>query len=169
MTYTLEVWYYDGDRPKAEPVRTEPDLEAFLAYLLSHEQPHPAQIAGQGLPTVGRRNRPDRLFKLDVSPRGQVGALLYTGPIPAAVVDADSSQADAGPERQSDIAKRGAWVTRTAEPIEDAPTLYIDKATQTAFPQDAALPIALVRQALLEFQETGQRPTCVDWQQTHVV
>ncbi|WP_434450191.1 Imm1 family immunity protein [Lentzea sp. E54] len=174
MTYTLDVWYHhDTNRSKPEPVRTESELEALLTYLLTHEQPHPAQIAGQGLPTIGRRNRPDRLFKLDVSHHAPVGALLYMGPGPAVDMTEkapDFVLTDPASERTTVVeVKSGAWVTRAAEPIEDAPALYIDKATGAEFPRDATLPISLVLQALLEFQETGQRPTCVDWQQTAIV
>lgn len=32
------------------------------------------------------------------------------------------------------------------------------------FPPDAVIPLEQVRDALLEFQRTGSRPTCVQWQ-----
>jgi hypothetical protein len=48
------------------------------------------------------------------------------------------------------------------------PTLYIDKDTRTPFPADAAIPIDQILAALEEFRQTGDRPTCVSWQESEV-
>jgi len=156
VTYTLDVWYYRGDRTgQPEIVATEDALDAVLAYLATHEQPHPAVIAARELPKIGPLARPDRLFKLDVDRHSAgTGALHYLGP--------DETVGD-------DAAEAGMWVTRTDTPIEqDGQPLFIDRANQTEFPRDAVLPMTRIRAALLEFTQTGKRPTCVDWQDIDV-
>jgi hypothetical protein len=46
--------------------------------------------------------------------------------------------------------------------------LYIDKATLTRFPADAAVPLEQWRQAPAEFRSTGLRPVCVNWRDSAV-
>ncbi|MET9225011.1 Imm1 family immunity protein [Lentzea sp. NPDC003310] len=147
MSYTLDFWYYHGDNraDEPEPVRTEAELDRVLTYLVDHAQPHPTQIAAQELPKFGLLEIPDRMFKLDVD--NGFGALHYVGP------DGDTDEF-------------GYWVTQATEPAEDAPTLYVDRDNKTEFPRDAVIPLDQVRAALLEFQRTGSRPTCVRWQVT---
>ncbi|MGM1062749.1 Imm1 family immunity protein [Saccharothrix sp. Mg75] len=60
------------------------------------------------------------------------------------------------PARQTDT-----WVPSGA-------TLYIDRDTRTAFPEEATLPLNLLRELLHEFMLIGKRPVCVDWQQTDI-
>ncbi|MEU7481715.1 Imm1 family immunity protein [Lentzea sp. NPDC042327] len=71
-----------------------------------------------------------------------------------------------------------AWVTRRTDehphgnsatrPDDRDITLYVDVDTRTRFPADALIPLAKLREALLELAETGQRPTCVHWQESDV-
>ncbi|WP_053734973.1 Imm1 family immunity protein [Nocardia sp. NRRL S-836] len=149
MSYTLEIWYYHGDNRADEPVTvsTAAELDGVLAHVANHPQPHPAQIAARELPRFGVLEIPDRMFKLDA--HQAFGALHYVGP------DPDSTTEDVG-----------YWVTLGNEAADDAPTLYIDKDNKTSFPQNAAIRLEQVRDALLEFQRTGSRPTCVQWQTT---
>lgn len=147
MSYTLDIWYYHGENRADEPecVRTASELDRVLAYLVDHAQPHPTQIAARELPRFGVLEIPDRMFKLDVD-KG-FAALHYVGPDPTGDTD-----------------QFGFWVTRAIEPADDAPTLYVDKDNKTQFPRDAVILLEQVRDALLEFQRTGSRPTCVQWQ-----
>ena len=146
MSYTLDVRYYtdthDADEPVA--VRSESDLERVLREIDEHEQPHPVQVSAPELPTRGLAEIPDRMFKIGVARRSQVGALLYLGP----TVDGDE----------------GIWMTRAEEPVGAAPTLYRDLDSRREFPADAALPLSSIGEALREFQATGVRPDCVKWQ-----
>ncbi|MDX8055908.1 Imm1 family immunity protein [Lentzea sp. BCCO 10_0798] len=149
MSYTLDIWYYHGENRADEPeaVRTASELDRVLAYLVDHAQPHPTQIAARELPRFGVLEIPDRMFKLDVD-KG-FAALHYVGPDP-----------DGGTDQF------GFWVTQAVEPTDDAPTLYVDKDNKTEFPRDSVILLEQVRDALLEFQRTGSRPTCVRWQVT---
>lgn len=147
MSYPLDVWYYTDthDADESVSVGSESDLERVLRELVEHWQPHPAQVSAPELPTRGRAEIPDRMFKIGVAQGRQVGALLYTGP--------NAEGAD------------GIWMTRADEPVADAPTLYRDFDSRREFPRDAALPLSLVRKAIREFQATGVRPDCVRWQE----
>lgn len=147
MSYTLEIWYYHGDNRADEPeaIRTAAELDQVLAYVVNNAQPHPTQIAARELPRFGVLEIPDRMFKLDA--HQGFGALHYVGPDPAGEAD-----------------RFGYWVTLASVLAEDAPTLYVDKDNKTEFPSDAVIPLKQVRDALLEFQRTGSRPTCVQWQ-----
>lgn len=152
MSYTLDVWYYHGGNRADEPeaVRTTSELDRVLTYVVDHPQPHPTQIAARELPRFGVLEIPDRMFKLDVD-RG-FGALHYVGPDPA-----------------GEAGSFGYWVTLAGEPVQNPPTLYVDKDNKTEFPPDAVILLDQVRDALLEFQRTGSRPTCVQWQATDAV
>jgi hypothetical protein len=49
--------------------------------------------------------------------------------------------------------------TQDGEPI-----LYMYTTSDNEFPPNSEVPAALIRQAAHEFADTGQRPTCVEWQ-----
>lgn len=160
MSYTLDVWYYrdnDSSRPTNEPVAvtSSSDLKGLLDHVLAHPQPHPPQIVARERPKVGPYDEPDTLIKVAVASSERVGALLFLSPLsweqPA---DGDTST--------------GVYATRGEQSASDLPTLYIDNDTKTPFPADAALPIDRIFAALEEFRQTGERPTCVDWQESRV-
>ncbi|SFQ98393.1 Immunity protein Imm1 [Lentzea waywayandensis] len=106
---------------------------------------HPTQVSAPELPTRGLAEIPDRMFKIGVAHGGEVGAMLYFGPTAEGV--------------------EGIWMTRADEPAGDAPTLYRDVDSRREFPADAVLPLSLAGKALREFQSTGVRPDCVQWQE----
>jgi hypothetical protein len=160
VSYTLDVWYYrddDSDRPANEPVAvtSSSELKELLEYLLTHSQPHPPQMVARERPKVGPFNEPDTLIKIAVASPERLGALLFLSPQsweqPA---DGDTST--------------GVYATRGERPASGSATLYIDTDTKTLFPADATLPIDRIFAALEEFRQTGERPTCVDWQESHV-
>ncbi|MGZ3144981.1 Imm1 family immunity protein [Lentzea chajnantorensis] len=160
MSYTLDVWYYREDDRSGQgntpvTITSSAELEDVLTHVLNHPQPHPAQIVARERPVVGPHDEPDTLIKLAVAPLEQVGALLFLGPeswVPP--VDGDTST--------------GVYATRAEAPVPGAPTLYVDTDTKTPFPTDAALPVPHLLAALEEFRQTGERPTCVEWQETQV-
>lgn len=157
MTYTLDVWFFPENRSARMPqaVSSHSDLDALLARLVEREQPHPAQIVARERPTVGPRNQPDTLIKLAVAGTGKVGALLFVSP-------------ESWAEPAEGDTSTGIYVTRAETAAPDAPTLFIDKATGTPFPADAVLPVERIHEALEEFRQTGERPSCVDWQESAV-
>lgn len=176
MRLTLDAWYYREGNRAEEPValRSARELLDLTVFLLAHPQPHPTVISARELPTVGPLDDPDRMFKLDVA--DTVGALAYLGPEPGvdALVTSDDGtvvlmQAKSGrPRDESTPWNPGMWTTLAEEPDVDVPLLFIDRANRTPFPSDAALPLERIREALAEFAETGQRPSCVQWQQSAV-
>ncbi len=91
----------------------------------------------------------------DVDGRAGVGAILCSGP------------ADFAPDATTPDEHGGAWTTLAQTTLpEDTPALYMDKATKTAFPNNAVVPLETWRKALHELLHTGTRPTCVKWQDT---
>ncbi|MDX8037564.1 Imm1 family immunity protein [Lentzea sp. BCCO 10_0856] len=159
MSYTLDVWYYrdDLDRPANEPVAvtSSSELKELLEYLLAHVQPHPPQIVARERPRVGPYDEPDTLIKIAVAIPERLGALLFLSPLSwEQPVDGDTAT--------------GVYATRGELSGSGLPTLYIDQDTKTPFPADAGLPIDRIFAALEEFRQTGERPTCVDWQESQV-
>ena len=176
MRLTLDAWYFSEGNRAEEPVAVRSTQELFdlTMFLTMHPQPHPTVISARELPTVGPLDDPDRMFKLDVA--DAVGALAYLGPKPGFdVVFATEDGVGMVVELKSGSLKGepapwdpGMWTTLAEEPVADVPPLFIDRANRTPFPSDAALPLGRIREALAEFAETGQRPRCVQWQQSAV-
>jgi hypothetical protein len=160
VSYTLDVWYYRDDdvaKPANVPVAvtSSSELKELLEYVLDHEQPHPPQIVARERPRVGPYDEPDTLIKVAVAVSERQGALLFLSPQSwESPADGDDST--------------GVYATRGDEPAADSPTLYVDTDTKTPFPANSALPIARILEALEEFRQTGERPTCVDWQESDV-
>ncbi|GDY33642.1 Imm1 family immunity protein [Gandjariella thermophila] len=153
MSFTIDVYYYghEGDPAVPAVARSFEDLDRIVGQIAAVEQANPPVLVAQERPKYGPRRKPDHQIKIDLNGWAQVGAISYVGPAPDA------------PEGAI-----GSWVTRADREIEAAPTLYLDKATRTEFPRNAVLPLDLVRQALQEFRETGERPSCVGWQEFEV-
>lgn len=154
MTYTLDVWHYRTEDTARNPVAINSDAELaeLLDYLLAHTQPHPAQIVARERPTIGPRKQPDTVIKVAVAEEERLGALLFVSP-------------KSWDEPAEGDTSTGVYVTRGAP---GGPALYIDKATRTPFPADAALPVERIHAALAEFRQTGELPTCVEWQESAV-
>lgn len=160
MSYTLDAWYYrddDSDRPANEPVvvTSSSELKELLEYVLAHKQPHPAQIVARERPKVGPYDEPDTLIKIAVASPERLGALLF--------LSTQSWEQPADGDTST-----GVYASRGEQPTSASPTLYVDNDTKNPFPADAALPIDRIFTALEEFRHTGERPTCVDWQESQV-
>ncbi|MFI0468399.1 Imm1 family immunity protein [Saccharopolyspora sp. 5N102] len=91
---------------------------------------------------------PGNQLRLDADPDSGWGALNY-------VNTAEESEPP------------GVWNSLNPAPSQDAPTIWFDPGTPTAFPASAVLPIAHVRDAVSEFCLTAKRPHCVQWQPGH--
>ncbi|GAA3885641.1 hypothetical protein GCM10022243_58080 [Saccharothrix violaceirubra] len=160
--HELEVWF-DAAQDETVPVlvRTDAELDALLDRLVDRDLPHPPNMTLTTRPLVGPHATPDHLVKIDTDRSAGLGAILLLGPldiVPTTALDHDRIDPEGG-----------IWVTRTDPPAPDtAPPLYIDKATRTRYPHDAALPLATWRIALHELLHTGLRPTTVDWQPSDV-
>ncbi|WP_434442012.1 Imm1 family immunity protein [Lentzea sp. E54] len=82
--------------------------------------------------------------------KSELGALHYVGP------DPDDAHG-----------QFGSWASVATEELGGTPpVLYIDRANETPFPPGAAISLDVITKALGEFQLTGNRPTCVQWQRT---
>ncbi|SDM31992.1 Imm1 family immunity protein [Allokutzneria albata] len=55
----------------------------------------------------------------------------------------------------------GAWFSRGTAARADGDELYL---AELDFPLDSEIPVPQLRKALLEYEQTRQRPTGVDWQ-----
>jgi len=56
-----------------------------------------------------------------------------------------------------------AWVTLNPEPLADPPRIQYDLGRPTDFPPRSVLPPELLRAVILEWADTGERPTSVEW------
>lgn len=153
MSFTLEFRYYPDNQRAGDPVlvKSAPDLERVLADILQQRvQPHPTQVVGTELPKWGRLSIPDRMFKMDLDPESSLGALHYFGP-----------------DRDSDDREFWSWASVSNEEIVGfPPLLFIDKQNGTLFPPRSVISLATITKALDEFRQTGERPTCIEWQST---
>lgn len=153
MNLTLEFYYYRGTNRADKPVlaRSETEIDQVLADIIQQGvQPHPTQICAPELPTFGILDLPDRMFKMDLDPDSSLGALHYSGP-----------------DRDSDDREFWSWASVSNEEIVSfPPVLYIDKANKTLFPPRSVISLATITKALNEFRQTGERPTCIEWQST---
>ncbi|GAA1294353.1 Imm1 family immunity protein [Saccharothrix xinjiangensis] len=159
MNAALNIWYYrDDDHGTADQPRlvTTPEgLDQVLDHILDHPQPHPPVITVRDRPRLMNGRYPDHEIKIDADRHAGIGAILCSGP------------PDFAPEATTPDEHGGAWITLAQTTLpEDAPALYMDKATTTAFPHNAVVPLETWRKALHELLHTGTRPTCVQWQDT---
>ncbi|MEU4806359.1 Imm1 family immunity protein [Actinosynnema sp. NPDC023587] len=166
MSFTLDVWHHTGraDGATSQPttVYTEPELERLLDTLLQRDQPNPPVLVARERTRYEGTEEPDHLVKIDMCARAGIGAILILGPRDIVPPDA--------PDHAHLDPQGGVWVTQAHDTTVpgDAPPLYIDKATLTEFPRDAALPLDVWRAALREFMRTGLRPGTVSWQPSEV-
>jgi hypothetical protein len=58
-----------------------------------------------------------------------------------------------------------AWITRNPQAPDRVPELLFDPEGGTNYPANAAVPVDQLRQAIEEYLDTGERPTCVAWQE----
>ncbi|SHH03593.1 Imm1 family immunity protein [Streptoalloteichus hindustanus] len=143
MTYTVRF----GLQAKADrgPIiaRTREEIDAALDRIIAVAPAfnhNPSAIVVER-PLFGPLQLPDHGIKIDIDPTCGVAAIAYVGP------DFD-----------------GSWVTKSDQSRSEA-ILQRDIASETPFPADAAITLALLRAAVHEFHQTGgRRPTCVGWQ-----
>lgn len=158
----LLIYHFSGDNRADEPVTVDSEavLDDVLTDILANPQPHPTVVYTQNRPTVGPAELPDHQLKFDLDPQHHVAAVHLFGP-----TDFLPDKATSGAEDTA------AWIAlprQTDTWVPSGVTLYIDRDTRTAFPEEATLPLDLLRELLHEFMRTGKRPTCVDWQQTDI-
>jgi Immunity protein Imm1 len=55
------------------------------------------------------------------------------------------------------------WAVLRPNPIEDPPPIYYDQPAGTLFPPRCVMPLSELRDVILEWVRTGQRPTSVEW------
>ncbi|PSL51420.1 immunity protein Imm1 of predicted polymorphic toxin system [Saccharothrix carnea] len=158
----LLIYYFSGDNRADEPITVDSEaaLDDVLFDILANSQPHPTVVYVQNRPTVDPTELPDHQLKFDLDIQHDVAAVHLFGPT-GFLPD----------EATSDAEDTAAWIAlprQTDTRVSSGVTLYIDRDTRTAFPEEATLPLNLLRELLHEFMRTGKRPTCVDWQQTDI-
>lgn len=135
-------YYRDDDELGTETgaIESKQGLDEFLDYVVAHEQPIMPYVVvrEQSLGVhIGRRT-----IRFDVDTAGRVGAMVY--------LDAEQALMTLAQPQMRPV----------------VPNLYTDRLMRTRFPDHAVLPWSRVRQALHEFRQTGELPTCVEWQET---
>jgi immunity protein Imm1 of predicted polymorphic toxin system len=130
----LTVWY-SHDQEDGDLATTPEQLDASLDRIAALSGPDWPALAT--VTQVGTRFGPVLYvgFHLDR------GALLYAG------LDAPDSS-----------------YTKGEGSAEGEPLLYMYMTSDNEFPPNSEVSAALVRQAAHEFADTGERPTCVEWQ-----
>lgn len=144
MTYTVQVDIMAEGGNASIKARTPEELDAALDRILAAPMLHHN-------PTLAIVERisdddawPDHGLKLDVIPADGVGALAYYGE---------------GPEGF------GPWVSMGSVAESSTRKLLADIDSATPFPDDAAVSVETIREAVHEFHKTGgRRPTAVRWQ-----
>jgi hypothetical protein len=56
-----------------------------------------------------------------------------------------------------------AWIAVRRQPIVDPPTVYYDQESRTSFPPRSIMTVEEVRDVLLEWFDSGERPGSVRW------
>jgi hypothetical protein len=56
-----------------------------------------------------------------------------------------------------------AWIAVSPDPVDDPPTIFYDTPTPVIFPPAAVMTLASLREVILQWCRTGERPTNVDW------
>jgi hypothetical protein len=56
-----------------------------------------------------------------------------------------------------------AWIAAQTKPIADAPVVYFDQDSRTQFPAQSVMTMEELRNVLLEWFDTGTRPTSAQW------
>ncbi|MGQ0838047.1 Imm1 family immunity protein [Actinokineospora sp.] len=56
-----------------------------------------------------------------------------------------------------------AWLAVRARPLADVPAVYFDQESGILFPPRCVLPMNELREVVLEFVHTGERPASVEW------
>jgi hypothetical protein len=132
----MNTWtvWYSHDQDEGDIVTDGPKLDVALD--------HVAQLARPEWPALATISILDNHVGpvLYVGFHGDQGALLY-----ASVED-------------------GRHYSRGDGSSDGEPLLYMYMSTADEFPPNSEVSAALVRQAAHEFADTGQRPTCVEWQ-----
>ncbi|MGI5501167.1 Imm1 family immunity protein [Lentzea sp. CA-135723] len=178
MKHALDFWYFTETSDADDPVTVESsaDLDRVLGEVLAHEQFHPTVVCVKDRPTCdGPLNLPDHQLKFAFDVDRRVAAIHVMG-LPGFLpvgdrVDEGDDTAEEPPE-----GVMRAWVTKGSctpgvavrRPDDHEADLFVDFDTRTRFPADAAISWEKLCEALKELAETGQRPTCVDWQESDV-
>jgi hypothetical protein len=131
---TLTVWYSHDQTGDGDLVHHGAELDAALDRV--------AALSDTEWPALATISRPNDQASpaLYVGFHGDQGALLFVS------------------------VEGGREFSRGPGDADGEPLLYMYMTSPDDFPPNAEVPVALIRQAAHEFANTGQRPTCVQWQ-----
>lgn len=141
--FVLEVAYHN-DVP-VQPLRTEADIERFVAELLAADAFH--RSASVYAIDEDTDADPDHEMIVGVDPERGVGVVRYSG-------------GDAIPGGDAE-----EWFSVGDQARSGGVVEYAYFGTGHEFPADSEVPLSLVQQAMAELVATsGKRPSCVTWQ-----
>lgn len=103
------------------------------------------------------RNGEYRLYAQDMRPLHEERRVAETVLV-VMVLDGWTGAYFRGPDRR-------AWITHTMQPPARPVELIYDTFTDSTFPADAVIPVDQLRAVVDEYLATGDRPTCVQWQE----
>ncbi|WP_394621087.1 Imm1 family immunity protein [Lentzea sp. JNUCC 0626] len=176
MKHALDFWYFTETSDADDPVTVESsaDLDRVLGEVFAHKQFHPTVVCVKDRPTCdGPLNLPDHQLKFDLDVDRHVAAIHVMG-LPGFLPADDRVDTHVEGEEAEGVMR--AWVTKgscasgtaVGRPDDHEAELFVDFDTRTRFPADAAISWEKLCEALKELAETGQRPTCVEWQESDV-
>ncbi len=133
---SLSLWY-EVRQADGLVAATPAELDAALTTIANHRGPEWAAVA-----------------EITFTEDWETGPLLYAGFYKVAGILWFS-----GP------GERNAWVSRDPTRSDSSIVQFMYCENEFEVPSDAILPAPLIRWAVHEFAETGERPTCLLWQE----
>jgi immunity protein Imm1 of predicted polymorphic toxin system len=130
----LKLWY-SREQTTGDVVRTHAELDAAIDRI--------EVLARPGWPALAEATQLDN----------KLGSLLYLG-----------LHVDRGVLLYAGAGETSRMYTIGEGTEDGAPLLYMQGTSDCEFPPNSEVAVKLIRQAAHEFADTGQRPTCVEWQ-----
>lgn len=67
-------------------------------------------------------------------------------------------------DESTPVGEDWAWIADSPDPVADPPTIFYDLPIPVIFPPAAVMPVARLREVIMEWCRTGLRPTSVAWE-----
>jgi immunity protein Imm1 of predicted polymorphic toxin system len=134
-------WWYSADQTEGRITRTAAEIDAVLDAL--------AEIAREDWPALAEVTQVEAVERgaamMYVGLHGDLGTLTYSGP----------------------DHREGSY-SYGDSPVDGEPIDYMMGNSDTELPPNCEIPTEVVRRAVHEFAETGQRPVDVPWRPVRV-
>lgn len=141
MTYTIEAYYKHGHDEDPVIVSSADDVDQLVDALLAESFDNTvAALYVRERPKTDK-GYPDHDFRFGIDAERKLGSLRFAG---------------------IDGATKGVWYVG-GQPVQHDEVYYEYMGNPQDFPLDAEVSLDVVRTAVKEFLDTGQRPTSVQW------